>query len=265
MKPAFDCASGMAPGPPRRAGITEILPIALALGRLLREKPASSAIFATVPPASRKDNCAYGGEAKPMPSYLDLGLIVVVLISAFLAMLRGFTREVLAIASWGAAAVAAFYFHPLVVPYIKTYIKADLNENYARGLSAAVVFLVTLIIVWMITIKLSDAILDSKVGALDRSLGFLFGAVRGLLLCVIAFLFFNWLVPAQTQPGFVKTARMRPLLQATGDQLIAALPLPDEVEAFLNKLKKPKSAGASEETVPDSDQEPKKADTGNGT
>ena len=35
-----------------------------------------------------------------MPSYLDLGLIAVVLISAFLAMLRGFTREVLAIASW---------------------------------------------------------------------------------------------------------------------------------------------------------------------
>ena len=134
-----------------------------------------------------------------------------------------------------------------------------------RGLAAAAVFLVTLIIVWLITIKLSDAILDSKVGALDRSLGFLFGAVRGLLLCVIAFLFFNWLVPVQTQPGFVKTARMRPLLQATGDQLIAVLPLPDEVEAFLNKLKKPKSAGASEETVPDSDQEPKKAETGNGT
>ena len=53
-----------------------------------------------------------------MPTYLDLGLIAVVLISAFLAMLRGFTREVLAIASWGAAAVAAIYLHPLVLPYV---------------------------------------------------------------------------------------------------------------------------------------------------
>jgi membrane protein required for colicin V production len=206
-----------------------------------------------------------------MPSWLDLGLIAVIFISAFLAMLRGFTREVLAIASWGAAAVAAFYFwrspyfHPLVVDYIKTNIKADLNENVAGGIAAAAVFLVTLIIVWLITIKLSDWILDSKVGPLDRSLGFLFGAVRGLLLCVIAFLFFNWLVPAQTQPNWVKTARLRPLLQATGEQLIAALPLPDEVEGFLNKLKKPKSAGASEETVPDTDQEPKKNEPGKGT
>jgi membrane protein required for colicin V production len=195
-----------------------------------------------------------------MPSYLDLGLIVVVLISAFLAMLRGFTREVLAIASWGAAALAAIYLHPLALPYVKPYIAKDV---IALAVAAAAVFFVTLIAVSLITIKLSDAILDSRVGALDRSLGFLFGAVRGLLLCVIAFVFFNWLVPAQTQPGWVKTARMRPLLQVTGDRLMAVLP--DDPEGFLNKLKKPKSAGASEETVPDTDQEPKKAETGKGT
>jgi membrane protein required for colicin V production len=195
-----------------------------------------------------------------MPSYLDLGLIVVVLISAFLAMLRGVTREVLAIGSWGAAALAAVYLHPLVFPYVKPYIAKDV---IAIGVAAAAVFFVALIAVSLITIKLSDAILDSKIGALDRSLGFLFGAVRGLLLCVIAFVFFNWLVPPQTQPGWVKTARMRPLLQATGDRLMAVLP--DDPEGLLNRLKKPKSAGASEETVPDTDQEPKKAEPGKGT
>jgi membrane protein required for colicin V production len=195
-----------------------------------------------------------------MPSYLDLGLIVVVLISAFLAMLRGFTREVLAIASWGAAAVAAIYLYPFALVYVTPHI---VNKNIALGVAAAAVFFVTLILVSLITIKLSDAILDSKVGALDRSLGFLFGAVRGLLLCVIAFVFFNWLVPVQTQPLWVKSARMKPLLQATGDQLMAILP--DDPEGLLNKLKKPKSSGASEESVPDTDQEPKKAETGNGT
>jgi membrane protein required for colicin V production len=195
-----------------------------------------------------------------MLPWLDLGLIAVILISAFLAMLRGFTREVLAIASWGAAALAAIYLHPLVLPYVKPYIAKDV---IALAVAAAAVFFVTLIAVSLITIKLSDAILDSKIGALDRSLGFLFGAVRGLLLCVIAFVFFNWLVPAQTQPGWVKTARMRPLLQVTGDRLMAILP--DDPEGLLNKLKKPKSAGASEETVPDTDQEPKKAEPGKGT
>jgi membrane protein required for colicin V production len=187
-----------------------------------------------------------------MPSYFDLGLIVVVLISAFLAMLRGFTREVLAIASWGAAAVAAIYLHPLVLPYVKPYIAKDV---VALAASAAAVFFVTLVVVSLITVKLSDAILDSKVGALDRSLGFVFGAVRGLFLCVIAFIFFNWLVPAQAQPEWVRSARMRPLLVATGDQLMAVLP--EDPEGFLAKLKKPKVAAPSGESAPDSDDEPK--------
>lgn len=195
-----------------------------------------------------------------MPSYLDLGLIAVILISAFLAMLRGFTREVLAIASWGAAALAAIYLHPIVLPYVKPYIAKDV---IALAVAAAAVFFVVLIVVSLVTVKLSDVILNSKVGALDRSLGFLFGAVRGLLLCVIAFVFFNWLVPLQTQPEWVKSARMKPLLQATGDQLMAVLP--EDPEGLLNKLKKPKTPSPSEDAVPDSDAEPKKVETGKGT
>ncbi len=191
-----------------------------------------------------------------MPSYLDLGLILVMLISAFLAMLRGFTREVLAIASWGGAAVAAIYLYPLVLPYVKEYLHIE-KDVVALAISAAAVFFATLLVVSLITIKLSDAILNSKVGALDRSLGFVFGAARGLFLCVIAFIFFNWLVPEKTQPQWVKAARMRPLLQATGDQLMAMLP--NDPEGILAKLKQPKAAAPSEEAAPDSDVEPKTA------
>ena len=184
-----------------------------------------------------------------MPSYLDLGVIAIILISAVLAMVRGFTREVLAIASWGAAAVAAIYFHPLVLPYVKPYISKD---TVALAAAAALVFFATLIIVSIITVKVSDAILDSKVGPLDRSLGFVFGALRGLLLCVIAFAFFNWLVPEKAQPVWVKDAKIKPLLQSTGEELMAMLP--DDPEGLLNKLKKAKPA--SEEPVPDSDTSP---------
>ncbi|MBX9739509.1 MAG: CvpA family protein [Beijerinckiaceae bacterium] len=182
-----------------------------------------------------------------MPSYLDLGLIVVVLISALLSMLRGFTREVLAIGSWAAAAAAAYYFHPLLLPFVKEYIQKD---SIALAASAGAVFFITLIIVSIITVRLSDAILDSKVGALDRSLGFLFGAGRGLLLCVVAFVFFNWLVPDKSQPEWVKNARTKPLLQATGDQLMTMLP-DDPESTFLNRFKRPKGdEPAPEETVP---------------
>ena len=52
----------------------------------------------------------------------------------------------------------------------------------------------------IITVRISDMMLDSRVGALDRTLGFLFGLGRGLIIVVVAFLFFAWLVP-DAQPA----------------------------------------------------------------
>ena len=156
-----------------------------------------------------------------MPSYLDLAVLGIVLVSALLSMMRGFTREVLAIASWAAAAAAAYYFYPLVMPYLTPYIH---KEVIAQAAAAAVVFLVTLIVVSLFTVRLSDAILDSKIGALDRSLGFVFGVARGFLLAVVAFAIFNWLVSEKQQPEWVKNARTRPVLTETADRIVALLP-----------------------------------------
>ena len=156
-----------------------------------------------------------------MPSYLDLAVLGIVLVSALLSMMRGFTREVLAIASWAAAAAAAYYFYPLLMPYLTPYIH---KEVIAQAAAAAAVFFVTLIVVSLFTVRLSDAILDSKIGALDRSLGFVFGVARGFLLAVVAFAIFNWLVSEKQQPEWVKNARTRPVLTETADRIVAMLP-----------------------------------------
>ncbi len=173
-----------------------------------------------------------------MPSYLDLALLFIIVVSALLSMVRGFTREVLAIASWAAAAIAAYYLYPLVMPYLDHYIAKDTIRMIA---AIAIVFFATLIVVSILTVKLSDAILDSKVGALDRTLGFLFGAGRGFLLGVVAFLFFNWLVLPKSQPDWVAAAKSKPLLQATGDLIVAMLP-EDPENTFLKRFRKDKTS-----------------------
>ena len=156
-----------------------------------------------------------------MPSYLDLGVLGVVFVSAVLSMLRGFTREVLAIGSWAAAAAAAYYLYPYVLPHVQPYLNKPI---LAQAASAAAVFFVTLIVVSLFTVRISDAILDSKIGALDRSLGFLFGAARGFLLAVVAFWIFNWLVGDKQQPEWVRLAKTRPALTETANRIIAMLP-----------------------------------------
>ncbi|RBP03547.1 membrane protein required for colicin V production [Roseiarcus fermentans] len=156
-----------------------------------------------------------------MPSYLDLAVIAIVFVSALLSMMRGFSREVLAIASWAAAAAAAYSFYPVVTPYLTPYIHKDV---IAQAAAAAIVFFATLIVVSLFTVRLSDAILDSKIGALDRTLGFVFGAARGFLLAVVAFAIFNWLVSEKQQPEWVKNAKTRPILTETADKIVALLP-----------------------------------------
>jgi membrane protein required for colicin V production len=164
-------------------------------------------------------------------SILDLVVIGVIVISALLAAVRCFTREVLAIAAWAAAAAAAWYLHPMALPMVKQYIRSD-----TVALVAAIggIFVVTLIVVSIITVKLSDLILDSRIGALDRTLGFVFGAARGFLICVIGWVFLNWLLQGKN-PEWATTARSRPALESTGNNLIAMLP--DNPEGLLQQLR----------------------------
>ncbi len=185
-----------------------------------------------------------------MPSYLDLAVIAVVLTSAMLALLRGFTREVLAILSWVAAAAAAYYFHPLALPYVRPHVP---KENIAQGVSIAAVFFIALILVSIVTVKISDLILDSKIGALDRTLGFVFGAVRGFLLAVVAFVFYGWLAPDANQPEWVKNARLKPILEASGEKLHDLVP--QDIDAMIASIKAKKSAPSNEEPPAESDAE----------
>ncbi len=178
---------------------------------------------------------------------LDLVVIGVVLISALLAAVRGFTREVLAIASWVAAAVVAWLFHPQLVPFIQQYIPASSAQGtIALVASIAALFLGTLIVVSLITARVSDFVLDSRIGALDRTLGFVFGAARGLLLAVIGYLFFAALVGAEKMPVWARDAKAKPMLEETGRSLISMLPQDVNADFIKNLLKKQTTETAPE-------------------
>ncbi|WP_134499529.1 CvpA family protein [Microvirga pakistanensis] len=166
-------------------------------------------------------------------SVLDLVVIGIVLISALLAAVRGFTREVLAIVAWVVAAAAAWYLHPTALPIAQQYISSN-----TVALVAAIggIFVVTLIIVSIITVQISDLILDSRIGALDRTLGLFFGAARGFLICVIGWAFLGWLLQGK-EPEWATSSKTRAAMENTRDSIIAMLP--ENAEALIQKLRKP--------------------------
>lgn len=174
---------------------------------------------------------------------LDLVVLGIVAVSALLAAVRGVTREVLAIVAWVVAAAVAWSFYPLLLPTVKQHVNSD---TVALVGSIAAIFLVTLIVVSIITVKISDVVLDSRIGAVDRSLGFLFGAARGFLICVIGWVFLSWLVQGKV-PDWAAQARTRPMLEKSGDALVAQLP--ENPEGFLKQFKKPKPVSPPNEAA----------------
>jgi membrane protein required for colicin V production len=96
-------------------------------------------------------------------------------------------------------------------------------------------------------------VLDSRVGALDRTLGFLFGLGRGLIIVVVAYAFFDWLVPDRSKPDWVLHAKSKVVLTSTGDWLKNQLP--DNVETtILNKIKPKRPGDTDNPEAPPADQ-----------
>jgi membrane protein required for colicin V production len=177
---------------------------------------------------------------------VDVGVAVLVLISAILATARGFTREILSLATWaGAAAIAAYmYFYHSDIA--RTYIKEEL---VATGVTVIGSFLVALIVLHLLTMWIGDLVVDSRIGPLDRTLGFVFGAARGVLICVVAAVFANFLLgPADKLPEMLRDAKSFPPLMSAGDYLIGLLP--DDIETqftdFLERRSQTPDVGPNE-------------------
>jgi membrane protein required for colicin V production len=152
---------------------------------------------------------------------LDFILLGIMLLSGLLALMRGFTREALSVVAWGAAAVAAYVaikqphfieFATKNVPYLD-------QEILAKIAVGAVSFIVVLIIVSIISVKISDYVVDSAAGAFDRSIGFIFGVFRGFVFVVIAYLFYGWLTPADRRDVWVRDAFSMPTILYAGGEV----------------------------------------------
>ncbi len=166
---------------------------------------------------------------------LDIILIIIMIFSGFLAMLRGLTREMLSIMSWALSALVTLFAYS----YFKNDVRGIIDTPMlADAMLIAVVFIVSLILFSLLTINISERVLDSRVGAVDRTLGFVYGLVRGLILVVIAYLIVGQIVERQNLPRWVTGARSLALIESTGETIKSFLP--DNPE-FLFKRDRPGS------------------------
>jgi len=158
---------------------------------------------------------------------IDAVVAVIIIVSAILAYSRGFMRETMSILGWIAAAVVAFIFankvEPMVreIPWLGDKIAGSCELSIIAAFAA--VFAVALVIVSLFTPLFSGMIRRSVLGGLDQGLGFLFGALRGILLVAVVFVVYDRVVTNQAV-AMVDDSRSAKIFASMQDDINEQIP-----------------------------------------
>lgn len=155
---------------------------------------------------------------------IDVGVAGIVLVSAIFAFYRGFVRELLSIAGWIGAAVVAVYGFDHVRPYVEPYLPADWMVDAATG---AALFLGALILFSLVIHFVVVTVKDSPLNALDRSLGFLFGVARGVIVVALAYMVADKVIfkgDEEPRPEWLMEARSLPLIEYSAQTIFELIP-----------------------------------------
>ncbi len=139
---------------------------------------------------------------------------------AIFGFMRGFVQEILSIIAWVCVIIAVRFFHTPAVIY--------LSEPIGTESGAAVVAFLGLGIVTYFLGKQIAKYAGSKsrksiLGPIDRVLGFGFGAMKGLIIATLLYLFLilsmETLFGPDEKPEWLTESRTYPLLNASGNAL----------------------------------------------
>lgn len=139
----------------------------------------------------------------------DVGVLVIIGLSTLMAFGRGFATVALSFAAWAGAFMATVFGFTLIKPYGRDLISPP---ELADIITLAVLFFLTLFVLKQLAEFIGKTIKESPIGFLDRSLGALFGLLRGLVIVSVAYLGFSKLYGTDDQPDWVKNAQLRPLV-----------------------------------------------------
>ena len=166
---------------------------------------------------------------------LDIIVVTILLISSIVAFLRGFVREVLTILGLGGAGITALTVAPMLSGGLENW----LSEGAAEGekfwgfvpydIAAAVfayagVFVVTLIIMSLISHWIAKSVHAIGLGPIDRSLGVVFGIVRGLVLIGFLYMPFHLLMDEDDKESWFGTSYTHGYVEELADVMSTIMP-----------------------------------------
>lgn len=118
-------------------------------------------------------------------SVVDIAIVCVILISLFIGLFRGFIREVLSLFSWIASLWVAYTYATQGAAYLEPYI----DQPPLRIVAAfAIIFIVALLLISIASYLVYRLLSITGITGIDRSLGTLFGLIRGIIIVALLIL-----------------------------------------------------------------------------
>ena len=154
-------------------------------------------------------------------NWVDIAAIAIVVFSGLLGLLRGLTREVLSVVAWVGAATLAIWAAPSAAPALDQWIH---NPDLATPAAYALVFVVALVFFSIVAGIVGNVIAVSFLGGIDRTLGIVFGVVRGAVLISLAYIGLSKAVAPERWPPPLVQARAVPFAYEGATQLASLLP-----------------------------------------
>ena len=153
-------------------------------------------------------------------SLLDIGVLVVLLIGGLIGLVLGFVRAGLFVISWLGAGLATLFGLPIAKVFARKHIEEEFLADLASGVG---IFLVTLIILFLISSLIGGWVRGSRLNSLDRSLGMVAGFITSIFLLSGAYLFMENVLPEDKRLKFVKNAKSLPMISVTARVLSESL------------------------------------------
>jgi membrane protein required for colicin V production len=127
-------------------------------------------------------------------TWFDFAVMAILLVSLTLGVWRGLVYEVLSLAGWPIAFVLSRLYAGEIAPLMPL-----MQETMRLALAYAVVFIAALIVWGMLAWLFSRLVKAVGLGWLDRMMGALFGALRGVLV-ILALVWLAGLTSIPEQP-----------------------------------------------------------------
>jgi len=151
----------------------------------------------------------------------DLGVVVIIGLAALVGLASGFIKGGLYLVSWAGAGFATLYGFPYARPYANDFIKTPWLADLAAGIA---VFLIALIVLTLISSLIGSWVRNSRLNAVDRSLGMFAGVIAAIVILCGAYTLLGGIWPEDRRPAWVKDARSIPLLEEGGQKLRGLIP-----------------------------------------